>query len=414
MHIWYVKHYAGGPGFGKATRAYHLARAWQSLGHEATVFVARFHHVLDRPEMLPPDAVSSGVRYVSLPARRYAGNGLGRLLNIADFCRGVYGLAARSDVAKPDAIIVSSPHPFAIFPGRWLARRFSAKLVFEVRDLWPLSITELTGLSRWHPFVALAALTERFAYRHADLVASLLGGAEPYMRAKGLAPGKFVHVPNGVGEEGAIDATEPLSGPGRDAALRMETWRTEGRLVLIHPGAQGAPNALDRLLEAIALLNLDGLGDRLGVVLLGEGDLTPQLRLQAASLGLRNVAFFPNVPKGEALWLTERSDAGYVGSRAAPELYRYGVSFNKVTDYLRAGLPTVLAVPTSGDAVSASGAGIVSRGTDPRSIADAIAGLLAMNSEDRRSMGLRGKAFAEATLDYRRIATTYAEAIRNA
>jgi hypothetical protein len=46
LHIWYVHHYGGGPGLGLYDRPYQLARAWQRQGHSATIFIARFHHLL--------------------------------------------------------------------------------------------------------------------------------------------------------------------------------------------------------------------------------------------------------------------------------------------------------------------------------------------------------------------------------
>jgi glycosyltransferase involved in cell wall biosynthesis len=218
MNIWYFNHYAGGPRIGKFIRAYHLSRAWAAEGHTATVFVARWHHLLERPEPLPPETIVDGMRYVALDARLYKGNGLHRILNMVDYCRSMRRLAGREDLPPPDAIIVSSPHPFGILPAWFLARRHRAKLVFEVRDLWPLSVVELNGTSRWHPFVLLCALVERFAYRRSHLVASLLGGAEAHMRAHGLGPNKFAHLPNGIDPD-----RKPPDGPTSIVAAQAGT-----------------------------------------------------------------------------------------------------------------------------------------------------------------------------------------------
>ncbi|WDR01369.1 glycosyltransferase [Devosia algicola] len=255
MNIWYFHHYAGGPGMGRLTRPYHLSRAWAHTGHTTTNFVASFHHMLDIKEPLPPELTVDGVRYVALPARPYSGNGLGRIKNMGDYCRAVLHLPARvpSDLAKPDAIIVSSPQPFAIFPAAKLARQFGAHLTFEVRDLWPLSLIEINGTSKFHPFAILTAFTEWFAYRKANLVSSVLGGAEAHMRAHGLGPNKFVHVPNAVSLARLTMPEVPTTAAGLTAAAQIAAWKAEGRLVAIHPGAQGAPNGLDKLLEAMSL-----------------------------------------------------------------------------------------------------------------------------------------------------------------
>lgn len=409
MNIWYFSHYAGGPGIGKAMRAYHLGRFWAELGHETTVFVARFHHHLDTDGPLPPEQMVGPVRYRSLPARPYVGNGMARILNMLDYCRAMTGLAREQ--RKPDVIIVTSPHPFGIFPAWRLARRFRAKLVFEVRDIWPLSITEINGTPRWHPFVLLCAAAERFAYRTCDLASSLLGNAEEHMLRRGLAPGRFVHVPNGVVKNGAVLAP-PQSAVGKRAADQIDTWKGEGRAVIIHPGSQGSPNALDRLLDAVAVLNHRGQGGRFGVILLGEGGMTAALKAQAGALGLDNVAFFPFVPKAEALWLTARCDIGYAGARDHRRLYRYGISFNKIMDFMEAGLPVLLPLSAHGDAVTASGGGVVTGSDDPEDIAAGLEKLFDAGPEGRVAMGAKGRAHVDRFYDYRVIAKNYIEPIQ--
>jgi glycosyltransferase involved in cell wall biosynthesis len=413
VNIWYLSPYAGGPGIGKANRAYHLARAWDALGHSATIFPARFHHLLDREGELPPETTVDEVRYAALPARRYTGNGVARLLNMADYCRAVWRL--RKDGAarygRPDAIIVSSPHPFAIFPAAKLARKFGATLVFEVRDLWPLSITEINGTPKWHPFVLLAWVAERFAYRRAETVASLLGAAEPSMRERGLAAGKFVFVPNGIDAVAEPPSSPPSTDAGRVAAETIGGWRSENRLVVIHPGSQGAPNALDRLLDAASVLKTKGLESRFGFLLVGDGTQTDALRQRADSAGLFSIAFIPPVPKQEALWLTARSDIGYAGARNHERVYRHGISFNKIMDFMQAGLPVVLPLAAGGDPVSASACGIVTGDDSPVAIAAAFERLLAMSPPERMAMGERGREYCRREFDYAQIARRYADAI---
>src|SRR5215510_7416333 len=82
--IWYVQHYAGGPGIGRYSRGYELARRWIAAGIPATVFGAAVHHSLDRPQAPGPTTVK-GVRYEFVATPPYEGNGLGRAWNMAAF-----------------------------------------------------------------------------------------------------------------------------------------------------------------------------------------------------------------------------------------------------------------------------------------------------------------------------------------
>src|SRR5690606_18186674 len=99
---------------------------------------------------------------------------------------------------RPDAIIYSSPHPFGVVSCWLAARLLGARFVFEVRDIWPLSLIELGGLKSGNPLVRVTGWIESFAYARADKVISLLPCAESHMTSKGLAAGKFLWVPNGV------------------------------------------------------------------------------------------------------------------------------------------------------------------------------------------------------------------------
>jgi glycosyltransferase involved in cell wall biosynthesis len=410
MNIWYLYHYAGGPGIAKLHRAYHLSRAWSKLGHRTTVFVARFHHMLDKPEPLPDTMNVDGVSYRSINARTYSGNGMGRILNMADYCLNVPKLASLvpSELDRPDAILVSSPQPYAIFPAYRLAKQYGAQLTFEVRDLWPLSITEIVGSSKNHPFILFTEFAERFAYRKSNLVASLLAGAEDYMRTRGLRPNKFVHVPNGIADEPVL-WSEPVSSEGQKAKALIERWKQENRLILIHPGAQGLPNGLDRLVEAVSMLNNAGISKTFAVLLVGEGGMTESLKRQVQVLQTDNVALIGSVPNAEANWLTARCDIGYSGKRDDRNVYRYGTSFNKTASFMQMGIPILLPIYAPLDPVTLSGAGVVTGSDNPAEIAASLRSMLAMTPEQRSRMGAKGKAFALDNLNYQKIAVKYSE-----
>lgn len=411
MNIWYIHHYGGGPGLGSYDRPYQLGRAWEAQGNSATTFLASYHHLLQRPAPLEPEFSIDGVRYVTVPTRSYSGNGLGRILNLWDFSRNLHQVGiARGDSTKPDVVIASSPHPFTIFPAFQIARRYGAKLVFEIRDIWPLSITEILGTSKLHPFVRMCAFTERFALTKSDLIASVLPRADRYLADRGFGQKPFVWVPNGIGQRtGKAELSSP---EGRHAAALAQSWQNEGNVVVGHAGAMGKPNAVDLLMEAIAYGHSIGEADKCRLLLAGGGKEKDNLQALVKARDLRGVHFSEQLPKAEINTLFQHVDIGYGGVRAHDRLYRYGVSLNKFADYYQASLPVLLPIDPCGDPVSESGGGIARRAETPQAVWSALRELVLLSPEQRRALGEKGKAYMAAEYDYTGIARRYVEAIQ--
>jgi glycosyltransferase involved in cell wall biosynthesis len=411
LHIWYIHHYGGGPNVGIHDRPYELARAWQRLGHTATIFVASFHHLLEKREQLARDFLVEGVQYVSVPVRQYDGNTFSRLFNIWDLSKNLYVSAKQYERAwpRPNAVIASSPHPFTIYPAHRIARMLGAKLVFEIRDIWPLSITEILKTSRLHPFVQLCAMTERFALTRSDLVASVLPRADRYLRDRGYGHKPFVWVPNGTNVQ--RDVVPFSTENARKAEAMLNQWRTRGFTTVVHAGSLGKPNAVDLLVEAVAFGASRGEADGCRVLLLGSGEQLANLRALVAEKKLANIYFAGRVAKSEVAGLLEKSDIGYAGVQSLDDLYQYGVSLNKFADYFSASLPALLPIDPCGDPVSASGAGIVRRAQTPEALWNALRELLMMPAPQRRALGERGKAYMAREYNYETIALRYIEAI---
>lgn len=412
MHIWYIHHYAGGPGLGTHYRPYYLARAWQAQGHTATIFVAGYHHLLETKQDLEPTFEIDGARYVTIPARCYTGNGLGRILNMWDFATGLRaaGLRQGESEARPDAIVVSSPHPFAIFAAHALARKYKARLVFEIRDIWPLSLTEILGVSRWHPFVLLCAFAERFALRKAHLIASVLPRADRYLADRGYGHKPFVWVPNGIA------ASKPRSGAlasesGQAARAKVMEWKAQGKVVIIYAGSIGAPNGIDLLIKAIHHGEATGGAGGCAVLMIGRGEQLEEIQAFIAEKNLSEIYFAGWVPKDDAVALIDEADIGYAGLKNIENLFGYGISPNKIADYFNASLPIVLPIAPCGDPVSESGGGVARRMETPEAVWNGLDELARLTPAERQALGARGHAYMAHTYNYDGIARNYVSAI---
>jgi glycosyltransferase involved in cell wall biosynthesis len=391
MNILLINHYAGSVRHGMEYRPYYLAREWVRLGHRVTIVASSESHVRTLAPVLDGARERAetidGIDYLWLATPPYRGNGLARVRNMAAFVlrlrQRASELAAR---LEPDVVIASSTYPLDIWPAHRIARLAGARLLFEVHDLWPLSPMELGGYSRWHPFIMLLQAAENFACRRADAVVSILPRVREHLEAHGMAPSKLHLVPNGV-DPAEWEGAAPDLPPALDAALGK--LRREGKFVVGYAGTHGISNALETLVEAAARLR----GQPVAFVLVGAGPDKAALVGQAGRLGLDNVHFFEPVPKAQVPALLARFDLAYIGWRRQP-LYRFGISPNKLIDYMMAARPILHAVEAGNDPVAEAGCGLTVAPEDPTAVADGVLRLLALSAEGRHALGQRGRRFA--------------------
>ncbi|MED5619485.1 glycosyltransferase family 4 protein [Ideonella sp. BN130291] len=406
MNILYLNHYAGTPALGMEYRPYYLAREWVRTGHRVQMLAAGFSHVRAHQPNLgdaPRDEGIDGIGYRWYPTPAYQGNGLGRVRNIWRFLSQVWGDARRIvREFRPGVVIASSTYPMDIWVARRIARLARAALVFEVHDLWPLSPIELSGMSPRHPFALLCQAAEDAAYRHADVVISMLPKVQQHMASRGLDLAKLHIVPNGITLDEWHGTGEPLRD---DVAAAIRQAKAAGRTVVGYAGSHGLPNALDHLLDAAALLR----GQAIQIVMVGDGHEKARLQQRVAAEGLDKVAMLPPIPKAQIPSLLAQIDIAYIGWQRVP-IYRFGIAPNKLMDYMMAGVPVLHSVEAGNDPVAEAGCGLTVAPEAPAAIADGLRRLAALPAAERRAMGERGRAFVQAHHTYPVLARRFAQA----
>ena len=265
-----------------------------------------------------------------------------------------------------------------------------------MHDLWPLSPKELGGYPSWHPAIVATQISEDHAYRDADAVVSLLPKAEDYMRTRGLKEGKFFFVPNGVVVDEWNEDTSTLPS---DVRSLLDEW-AKGRFLICYAGAHGLANALDSFIDAAKLL------PEAGFVLVGKGPEKERLKGKAA--GRDNVLFIDALPKTAMPAILDKMDALYIGLQRQ-SLFRFGVSPNKLMDYLMAGKPIICAIEAVNDIVREANCGFTIKPEDASAIAVAARNLMELSSSDRSVLGANGRRYVLARHDYRVLAEQFME-----
>lgn len=407
MRILLINHYAGAPSLGMEYRPYYFAQEWQRCGHEVLIVAASFSHLRSGTVSCPTAATrhqAEGVTYLWLRTPRYVGNGLGRVRNIMVFLTRLWRESVKlARDFRPDAVIASSTYPADIFPARRIARRCGARLVFEVHDLWPLSPRILGKMPAWHPFIVAMQVAENHAYRWSDRVVSLLPNAAEHMVRHGMAPTKFAYIPNGV----AIEEWEGAAGelPEEHARVLGEL-RRQGKFLVCYAGAHGLANALEYFVDAAGLLQ--GAGAQL--VLVGNGPEKAALETRAREVAKDSVTFLPPLPRSSVRALLDGIDVAFLGWRRSP-LYRFGISPNKLLDYMMAGKAVLHAVEAGNDPVREAGCGLSVEPENSLAIAEGIRYLMSLGADERAAMGARGRAYVVEHHDYKVLARRFLEVL---
>lgn len=406
MHILLVNQYAGSPVMGMEFRPYYLAREWVRAGHQVTVIAASYSHLrYSNPAVTSGSTTTiDGITYRWIKVPRYEGNGLKRLLGVYAFSWNLWAKAERYAGMRPDVVIASSTHNLDIYGARRIARLSAAPLIYEVHDLWPLTLTEVGGLRPWNPFVLHVGHAERLAYKQADKVVSMLSDAQEHMVSRGMDARKFIHIPNGFSAaEWASESIQPQDEAGAREPAPAARFR------LGYAGGHGYANALEDLIRAATELR----DLPIEITLIGGGPKKSTLQELAASLGLANVVFCPPVPKERIPQTLASFDALYLGWEPRP-IYRFGTSPNKLIDYMMAARPIVHAHVGSRCPVCSQGLGLCAPAGDPHKIALAIQALSRLPAPDRAMMGARARSYAALHFEYGKLAQDFVSVMEDA
>jgi glycosyltransferase involved in cell wall biosynthesis len=408
--VWLVNHYADAPDRPSGTRHYDLARQMLRRGHPVTVFASGFSHVTQREERLGNGQLYrsqwfDGVRFVWLRTIPYRGNTWRRQANMLSFL--VVFLIVQTRFSAPEAVVGSTVHPFAAL-GAWLvARARGGRFLFEIRDLWPQTLVDLGAMRQGSVGERLLRALEALLVRRATTVIALLPGVRDYLRDQGLPADHVVYLPNGV-DLAIFDELAQADDEGAPAAVgsglaTIRELRSQGRLVVGYVGSFGRVNDVGVIIEAAALAEVRAPG-RVAVVLIGDGPERSDLERRAADVA--SVAICPAVAKRFVPRVLVELDAAVVHATATP-VYRYGMSFNKLFEYMAAGRPVIFACASAYDPVAAEGAGLTVAPDDPEALAAALLGLVDIGPVARSRMGASGRRHVEREHSIERLGRTF-------
>ncbi len=392
-----ITHAGGSPRHGPNMRWYYLGQALRELRVDVEIVSSSWFHKYMHPPVIgrsPETEIIDGLHYHWIKTRPYRNRGAAQVLNQLEFTLGCYRAAALIVSRGPDVVVASSPHPLVVYPAVAVAAKAGSEFVFEVRDLWPELLIELGNFGRTHPYMLLLKAAERFGVRKASTIVSVKPGDVEYFEQEyGGVRDRFAYVPNGF---------LPMS-PAGEPPPAVEQARRRYSFLIGYVGALSAYYGLDRLLElACRLRHRSGIG----IVVAGQGDRKESLVAKAAELGLENVHFVGSIPRREVPAALDCFDACYVGLEDLA-VHRYGVSCNKIYEYMHAARPVIGSYRAGHDPVRAAGCGFSAPPGDYDSLVKGIEALME-TPQLAFEYGRRARAYFDEHHDFRIVAADLA------
>jgi glycosyltransferase involved in cell wall biosynthesis len=378
--IWIINQTAGKPDSGWGERHFFLAQYWIKAGYEVKIISGSYNHLfMHQPKvskkMFTVEAVAEGITFCWVKIPKYDGGSVFKLWSMLVFAFKILFLST-SDLGKPHIVIVSSMPLFSIVPGWFLKQKHKAsKLLFEVRDLWPLTPIHLSGYAKYHPMILMMSWFEKFGYKKADAIVSLLPNAHLYIDNISKQPEKFNWIPNGIDEN--LLPREPLV----DGILDLIP---KNKFILGYAGTLGMANAMEFFIAAAKELKEN---ENIHFVCVGDGYLKDGFINETKNL--KNITFIPKIKKAQVQHLLQFFNVCYVG-RYANTLYRYGVSYNKYFDYMLAKKPILESSECIGSPAEKAGCAVMVEPESSKAIVQGILKLYSMPQQEIEKMGENG------------------------
>jgi hypothetical protein len=274
-----------------ARRSYEHCRRWVKQGVSVTVITTVPNFPLGKPQApyrnrLHMQEMMNGIRVIRVWS--FLAPNRGVVLRAVDFASFAVSGFVAGLFQKPDIIVATSPQLLTAVAGHLLGRVKKCPWVFEVRDLWPESITAV-GAMKEGRMMRLLRHVERTLYASAERIVTVTEPMRVQLVGRGVSAHKVGVVPNGADLERLIPR---IASPGLAARLKLE-----GKFVVAYVGTHGLAQGLEVVVRAAKLV----AASNIHFLFVGEGARRNDLIALAESSGVANVSFVGGVPSEAAI-----------------------------------------------------------------------------------------------------------------
>lgn len=337
MHILFLTDNFPPEGNAPATRTYEHAKEWVRQGHKVTVITGAPNfpegHVFDgyKNNWYQKESMDGiEVRRV----KTYITANEGFVKRILDFLSFMFtSFVAGFFVKKVDLVVATSPQFFTAVSGWALSGLRRKPFVFELRDIWPASITAVGAMKKSVAIKYLEKL-EMFLYKRDDMIISVTNSFKRELISRGIAANKIEVVLNGV------DLAQYCPVEEKEIFL-AESNNLAGKFVIGYVGTHGMAHALETVVSAAEILKKY---EDIRFLFAGGGAAKPMIEQLIHNKNLTNVVSLPRQPKSQMPSVWSLCDLSLISLKDAT-LFKTVIP-SKIFESMGMGIPMIASIPT--------------------------------------------------------------------
>ena len=402
MKIWYISKYVAPPKYTRVgTRGYFLCKEFVKLGHDVTLYSSDSNHLAKPPLFSGRFHVeaSEGVKVRWIKTKKYTGvRSFSRVLSWLSFD---FNVVKHKENGKPDVVIISSLSLTTILVGLYFKLIFKCKLVFEVRDIWPLVLCETGGYSKYNPAIVFLKIIELVGYQFSDLIVGTMPNLQEYIDNTIQTNKNVLCVPHGI-DVAAIPQNLVTS---NDDVLKY--LGQHQKFILCYAGSMGEDNALETLILTAKRLHTF---NSIVFLLIGDGDMRHEYEKLAR--GYKNIVFTGMLPKDDVARILRQVDLLYFATHSN-NLSKYGQSLNKVIDYMSAGKVIIGSYSGFPSMINEAECGEFIPENSVEDLVVTIKKYFEMEPKAREEIGLRGRQWLIQERTFQKLALVYERALES-
>jgi len=377
-NIYIVSHAGGSPYHGPNMRSYYLAKKMLEYGHSVNIVSSSYFHKyykLPKVEKSVTLEEIDGVKYRWIKTLKYPKRNYKQILNQFDFAYKLWKFRKSIFDKNADVVIFSSPPPISFLALIFIKKNIGFPVIFEARDIWPMGILGIGKVSSRHPYVKLLSFIEKMAYKYAEAIVSVKKGDVNYFEKNFPdITHKYHYIPNGYYSNG-INKKKTI------------VKNSHNESIFGYIGAMSNVYNLDLILDAAKVLQNENVNAKF--ILVGGGEDQERLKIKKHKLNLNHVEFIGNIPKNEVMSYLINFDIAIISLQSTPA-YKYGVSANKMFEYMYAKKPILAIYDTDFDDVEDAECGITLRNPNTKQLVEKMKELIAMEEQALLEMGNKG------------------------